>query len=241
MTSEQNWNEILKKETQLDFFLNVTVPAALRRNECIPHTLIICKYPRLTNIIIEKICTQVANRNIRFIDSFGPETGDLVSILTTINETSILCVKNGNTINKLSETSYDIFLQGLSNYTIAVKMGKGIMANTISLDLPHFTLLACYENSKQIRRGFKQYFECVIDIRSLADEEMCAMEAKIIANECNLVLEDDAIAEITKASHGDYRKTGRYIRWIRDYALVNNDQFAVIPAEYVMKVIALQS
>lgn len=161
-------------------------------------------------------------------------------MLTNIADGAILCVKDGNCISKMNSTSFDILQQAISSYSIEIKIGKGISATSHRIDIPRFALIVCYESLQQVKRGFKQNFEYVINIESLSDEEICALEATAAARECCMSFEENAIKEIAKASNGDYRKAGRYVRWIRDYMLVKNDRLLAIPTEYVKQVIALQ-
>ena len=136
IVSNQDWNDILTKEKKLDFFLNVTVPAAQKRNDIIPHTLIICKYPRLTQFILDRLSHQLITNDIRFVESFGVQPGDLVAMLTNIADGAILCVKDGNCISKMNSTSFDILQQAISSYSIEIKIGKGISATSHRIDIP---------------------------------------------------------------------------------------------------------
>ena len=115
IVSNQDWNDILTKEKKLDFFLNVTVPAAQKRNDIIPHTLIICKYPRLTQFILDRLSHQLITNDIRFVESFGVQPGDLAAMLTNIADGTILCVKDGNCISKMNSTLFDILQQAMGS------------------------------------------------------------------------------------------------------------------------------
>ena len=186
-------------QKKLDFFLNVTVPAAHRRNDIIPHTLIICKYPRLTQFILDRLSNQLAINDIRFVESFGVQPGDLAAMLTNIADGTILCMKDGSCISKMNSTSFDILQQAISSYSIEITIGKGISATSHRIDIPRFALIVCYESLQQVKRGFKQNFEYVINIESLSDEEICALEATAAAHECCMSFEENAIKEIAKA------------------------------------------
>lgn len=232
-----DWDSVLQKEKQLDFFLNVTVPAAKKRNDIIPHTLIICRYPRLTKFALDTLASQFPDSQIQFIESLGSTPGDLAAIITCMWDGTILCLKDGISINKMKTSSAAVLQQALSEAFIELKLGKGNSARTIRVDLPRFALVTCYEHPQHIRPGIKQHFEYVLEIGNLSDFEICAFEANACAHEHDIILEDEAILLIATASNGDFRKTRRLIRWICDYMLVNNEQFDIIPADYVKKAI----
>ena len=228
-----NWDIVLQKEKQLDFFLNITIPAAKQRNDTIPHTLIICRYSRLTKYILDTLAYQFSGSQIKVVDSLGSAPGDLAAMLTSTWEGSILCLKDGRPINKMKKSSVAVLQQALAEPYIEVKIGKGPSAKAIRIDLPHFALVACYESPHHIRAGIKQCFECVLEISSLSDFDICTIEANASAYENNMILEDDAVSLIAAASNGDFRKAHHLVLWIRDYMLVNNEQFNIIPADYV--------
>lgn len=77
--------------------------------------------------------------NIRITS--GPaieKAGDLAALLTNLSEGDILFVDE---IHRLNRSVEEILYPAMEDYAIDIIVGKGPSANSIRLDLPHFTLI----------------------------------------------------------------------------------------------------
>lgn len=234
-----DWKTLLQREKQLDFFANIVIPAAREQNEQMPHVMIICKYPRLTEFILKELLSCNDGNDIVQLDMLHEHPRDMVSQFFGNKAGSILVLKKGYLIERITFESFDVLRQVLSNGTYVVDLGTCPNIRTIRLDCQPFSLVACFENSSQIRSGLKQCFEHVIEISSISADELCILEIQAIAKENQMQFDVSATKCILQVSNGDYRMAGRCVKWIRDYMTVKGDHFTVIPEEYAKKVISL--
>lgn len=230
----------MRKEHKLDFFFNITIPAAKKRNSSFPHLAVVCAYPRIREMILDNLSAVFAPDLYFAAEAIGIKPGDVAAVLTAIRDNGVLTLQNGATIRKMQPAAKIVLSQALSQGYLELEFGKGAIAQVHRLDLPKFSLVALFEESCQIEKGFRQLFDEIIEVDSFSPDELCAIETQAIANEIGIDFDSDAIAEIVKKSNGDYRQAGRYVRWIRDYMLVKNDLFERVPKEYVATVIAMR-
>ena len=233
------WNSLLQKEKLLDFFVNISIPAADKRNEKIPNAAIVCQYPRLADFIISEMSGVLQNREIVLQKSLGKQPGDICALFSQLQERTVLFLRQGNCVKNLNKEAHDIFSQAVSCGSVALTLGKGSASRVWNLELPVFTVIAFFETLQEIDKSIRPCFEHVIEIGSLSDEEYCQLEVHAVAKENNMIFDSDSIELIASAANKDYRIANRYVRWIRDYTLVHGEQFSTTPLEYVEKVISL--
>ncbi len=230
---------IFQQEKSLDFFINVTCRAALKRNEALPHTLIICDYPRLAKAIGTHIALQIPSDLFSKFETSNIAPGDVAAYLTNLRNNSVLFLENGAALKRMQSSTIDVLQSAIGNGHIEVKIGKGSSARTCLLDLPCFSFVAIIDAPDQIALRLKHAFDNIVHISSVAKQDLCTIEVIASASENNLLFEADAVTEIANAANGDFRTATKLVRWVRDYMLVHNDHYVEIPKDYVMKVIAL--
>lgn len=230
---------IFQQEKPLDFFINVTCRAALKRNEAFPHTLIICNYPRLSKAIGSYIALQIPSDLFSVFEVSAIAPGDIAAYLTGLRDNSVLFLENGAALKRMQSSSIDLLQNAIRDGHMEIKIGKGSSARTCLLDLPNFSFIAIIDTPDSIAPRLKHVFDNIIHVSSIAKQDLCKIEVIASASENNMLFEADAVAEIVNSSDGDFRTSARLVRWVRDYMLVQNDHYVRIPKDYVMKVIAL--
>ena len=233
-------NRIFSQEPQLDFFINVSVVAAQLRNESFPHTIIVCNYPRLTKAIEQLLVQKISEKDLFWCTSLGWTAVDVCAKISQLKQNSVLFLRNGTAIKQLPQNAIDIFRKTIERNCLEFKIGKGAAATTCSLDIPPFSCVLFFEDIGQIPAGLRSSFENVIVVPSASKYDLCAIEAEASAIEMGLKFSDEAIDVIVQSSQGDPRKAGKLAQWVRDYMLVNNVSYAVIPENFVQQVIALR-
>ena len=102
--------------------------------------------------------------NIRITS--GPaieKAGDLAALLTNLSENDILFVDE---IHRLNRAVEEILYPAMEDYAIDIIIGKGPSANSIRLDLPHFTLIGATTRAGQLSAPLRDRFACAILPRS---------------------------------------------------------------------------
>lgn len=83
------------------------------------------------------------------------KTGDLASILTSLNENDILFIDEIHRINKNVE---EILYPALEDFTLDIMIGKGPTAKSIRIDLPKFTLIGATTKAGSLSTPLRDRF-----------------------------------------------------------------------------------
>ena len=107
----------------------------------------------------------------------------------------------------------------MEDYAIDIIIGKGPSANSIRLDLPHFTLIGATTRSGQLTAPLRDRFGVTLRLELYTPEEL----GRIVTRSAGILgvnIEPDGAAEIASRSRGTPRIANRMLRRVRDYAQV---------------------
>ena len=128
-------------QTKVKENMKIYIEAAKKRGEPLDHVLLYGP-PGLGKTTLSNIIANEMNAKIKITS--GPaieKTGDLASILTSLNENDILFIDEIHRINKNVE---EILYPALEDFTLDIMIGKGPTAKSIRIDLPKFTLIGAF-------------------------------------------------------------------------------------------------
>ena len=145
--------------------------------------------------------------------------GDLVAMLTNLNEGDIFFVDE---IHRLNRAYEEILYPAMEDYAIDIILGKGPSANSIHLDLPHFTLIGATTRSGQLTAPLRDRFGVSLRLELYSPEELRRIVVRS-AGILNVPIEPDGAYEIASRSRGTPRIANRLLRRVRDYAQVMAD------------------
>lgn len=196
--------------------LSIYIKAAKGRRESLDHVLLYGP-PGLGKTTLSGIIAKEMGVNLRVTS--GPaieKQGDLVAILTSLNEGDVLFIDE---IHRLSRNVEEILYPAMEDFSLDIILGKGPSARSIRLDVPHFTLVGATTRSGQLTAPLRDRFGVLLRLELYSPEEL----AQIVTRSAGILgidIEPEGALEIASRSRGTPRIANRLLKRVRDIAQV---------------------
>ena len=194
--------------------LKIFIGAALHREECLDHVLLYGP-PGLGKTTLAHVIANEMNANIHIIN--GPsieKTGDLASILSTLEAGDILFIDE---IHRLPRVVEEILYSAMEDFNLSIVLNKDTGSKAINVPLPPFTLIGATTRAGDLSAPLRARFGIVEKLNYYSIEEISFI-VKRTAKVLKIKVEEDAAFEIAKRSRATPRIANRLFKRVRDFA-----------------------
>ncbi len=214
----QKFNEYIG-QTKVKENMKVYIEAAKKRKEALDHVLLYGP-PGLGKTTLSNIIANEMESNIKITSGPAIERpGDLAAILTNLSERDVLFIDE---IHRLNKSIEEILYPALEDFCLDIVIGKGPTAKSIRLDLPKFTLIGATTRVGSLSTPLRDRFGIVSKLELYSVKDLTTI-IKRSSNILNVDIDTDAAEELAKRSRGTPRIANRFLKRVRDYAIVLGD------------------
>lgn len=199
--------------------LNVFIQAAKQRGDALDHVLLHGP-PGLGKTTLS--CIIAAELGVNLKITSGPaieKAGDLAALLTTLERNDILFIDE---IHRLPRAVEEVLYPAMEDFSLDLMMGKGPSARSIRIPLKPFTLIGATTRAGQLSSPLRDRFGVMFRLELYTPEEL----TKIVTRSAGILetpIVPEGAYEIAKRSRGTPRIANRFLKRVRDFALVKGD------------------
>lgn len=201
-------------QSELKEMLNIYIKTALKREETLDHVLLYgppgLGKTTLANIIANEMGAKFHSISAPSID----RVGDLAAILSNLDAGDVLFIDE---IHRLPRVVEEVLYSAMEDYKLDIIIGKDSNANSITIDLPPFTLVGATTRCGDISSPLRDRFGIVNQLNYYTNQELQQI-IKRTSGIFNYAIDEDSSLEIAKRSRGTPRVANRLFRRVRDFA-----------------------
>lgn len=201
--------------------LQIYIEAAKKRGDPLDH-LLFYGPPGLGKTTLAGIIANEMNAHLRVISGPAIEIpGEIAAIIRRLGEGDVLFIDEIHRLNKpVEETLYS----AMEDFAIDVVTGKGSAADTIHIELPHFTLIGATTRAGLLSAPLRDRFGVVSRMQFYEPSELATI-VKNSAKKLGVEIDSEGALEIGRRSRGTPRIANRMLKRVRDYAQVRYDGY----------------
>ncbi len=151
--------------------------------------------------------------------------GDVASILTNLDDGDVFFIDE---IHRLPRAVEEVLYPAMEDFQLDIVLGKGPSAQSIRLDLPHFTLVGATTRKGKVAAPLRDRFGIVDKLDYYSQDEL----GRIVRRSAVILgveITDDGADLIALRGRGTPRIANRLLARVRDYAVARADGIADAP------------
>ncbi len=199
--------------------LQIAIDAAKQRGDPLDHALFFGP-PGLGKTTLAILIAREMSVNMR--TTSGPvleKSGDLVSILTTLERGDVLFIDE---VHRLRPVLEEFLYPAMEDFKVNVRIADGPSAQTIPMNIEPFTLIGASTRFGMLTAPMRARFGLVERLGFYPTEDLLTIVARS-ARILGVPTDNEGALEIAKRSRGTPRIANRLLRRVRDYAQVRAD------------------
>lgn len=213
-----SWEDFIGQE-RVKSTLSVIIEAAKKRKEALEHLL----FYGNSGLGKTSLAHVVANTmGVSMKRSAGPalqSAGDVASLLSNLQDGEVLFIDE---IHRVNKSVVEMLYSAMEDFALHLVLGKGPMARTMELDLPHFTLIGATTKIGLLPSPFRNRFGATFQLGFYAKQDM----ESIVRRSSQILrtsVDEDALYIIAERSRYTPRVANRILKRVRDFALVRGN------------------
>ena len=217
----KNWDDYVGQE-KIKENIKIIITAAKERGQS-PDHLLLYGSSGLGKTTLAQLVALEMGKKIRITSGPAIErAGDLAAILTNLQEGDVLFLDE---IHRMHKSIEEYLYPAMEEYKLNLILGKGPMARTMELKLPHFTIIGATTRPGLLSAPLRNRFGATFQLNFYQPEDIeriVERSAKLL----NITIEDDAVKVIAKRSRFTPRVANRLLKRVRDFAQVKASNIA---------------
>jgi Holliday junction DNA helicase RuvB len=203
-------------QTRVKENLAVLIEAARQRKDVLDH-LLFSGPPGLGKTTLSAV---VANElGVSLKATSGPaieRAGDLAAILTNLEQGDVLFIDEIHRLNRVIE---EILYPAMEDFVLDIVIGKGPAAQSLRLDIPHFTLIGATTRTGLLTGPLRDRFGIAFRLDYYTEDELHDIVIRS-ATILDVSVDEKGAREISRRSRGTPRLANRLLKRVRDFAAV---------------------
>lgn len=213
--------------------LELAATAARGRKQSLDHVLLYGP-PGLGKTTLAHILGHEMGSRVRV--TAGPalsRAGDVASLLTALEPGDILFIDEIHRINRQVE---EVLYPAMEDFALDIILGKGVGAQSVRLDVPHFTLVGATTRIGMLSGPLRDRFGHIHRLDFYGPAELRQIVQRS-AGVIRVTITDEAAQLLGSRSRGTPRIANRLLKRVRDVAEV--DRHEVVTPEIVEQVLTM--
>jgi Holliday junction DNA helicase RuvB len=206
-------------QTRVKENLAVLIEAARQRRDTLDH-LLFSGPPGLGKTTLSAVVANELGVSIKATSGPAIErAGDLAAILTNLEAGDVLFIDE---IHRLNRNIEEVLYPAMEDFVLDIVIGKGPAAQSLRLDIPHFTLIGATTRTGLLTGPLRDRFGIAFRLDFYNDKELHDIVVRS-ATIMDVLIDEDGALEVSRRSRGTPRLANRLLKRVRDFATVRAD------------------